>query len=281
MMTKKILAIISALILPLMAFGQAQITTKKVKISDFTQKVTKVVLSGNEFMDTALQDEVSARWRISPYEFCTLEEFNRMKTNGDYYFLLITKGQYRKDSSPSFQFLTLVKGGADSLYNMLEVVSMPIACAQFPSGREVVFLPAFLNIIQEFTLEAMDNDANAYGGLGSNVDNLSRHDDYSIYLSEDDIAADRALIEDGTVKLGRNVSIAKESEVDALMADNAPGTIVSYVVAPSDPQPGAFCYKMLIDTQSHRLHYYRRHKITGKAGAGFLKDDLKRISHSR
>lgn len=281
MMTKKILTIITALILPLMAFGQAQITTKKVKLSDFTQKVTKVVLSGNEFMDTALQDEVASRWRISPYEFCTLAEFNRMKSNEDYYFLLITKGQYKKDSSPSFQFLTLVKGGGESLSDMLEVVSMPISCAQFPSGREVVFLPAFLNIIQEFTLEAMDKDANAYGGLGSHADNLSRLDDFSIVLSEDDIAVESALIENGTVKLGRNVSIAQESEVDAMMTDSVPSTVVSYVVAPFDPQPGSFCYKMLIDTQEHRLYYYRRHKITEKAGAGFLKDDLKRISHSR
>lgn len=280
-MTKRILTIITALLMPLLALGQAQITTKKVKISDFTQKVTKVVLSGNEFMDTALRDEVASRWRISPYEFCTLEEFNRLKTSGDYYFLLITKGQYKKDSSPSLQFLTLVKGGAESLGDMLEVVSMPIACAQFPSGREVAFLPAFLNIIQEFTLEAMDNDANAYGGIGTNVDNLSRYDEFSIYLSEDDIAVDPALIEDGTVRLGKNVSIAKESEVDALMTEGVPGMVTGYVVAPFDPQPGSFCYKMLIDTQTHRLLYYRRHKISEKAGPGFLKEDLKRISHAR
>ena len=86
---------------PLMAGAQAQITTKKVKISDFTQKVTKVVLSGNELIDIALQDEVTARWRISPYEFCTLEEFDRIKTNGDYYFLLVTRDRFKKDSSPS------------------------------------------------------------------------------------------------------------------------------------------------------------------------------------
>lgn len=280
-MTKRILSIIIALLMPLLALGQAQITTKKVKISDFTRKVTKVVLSGNEFMDTALQDEVASRWRISPYEFCTLEEFNRMKTNGDYYFLIITKGQFKKDSSPSFQFLTLVKGGSESLDDMLEVVSMPIACAQFPSGREVTFLPAFLNIIQEFTLDAMEKDANAYGGLSSHADNLSRYDDFNIILSKGDIAVDSELIENGSIRLGRNVYIADEGEVDAMMTDGAPNTIVSFVIAPFDPEPGSFCYKMLIDTQAHRLHYYKRHKITEKAGAGFLKEDLKRISYAR
>lgn len=281
-MMKKTFAIIAALLLPMLAWGQAQITTKKVKISDFTQKVTKVVLSGNELIDIALQDEVTARWRISPYEFCTLEEFDRIKTNGDYYFLLVTRDRFKKDSSPSIQFLTLVKGGkeaSEGIGEMLEVVSMPIASAQFPSGREIIFLPAFLNIIQEYTLDAMDKDTDAYGGLGNHTRRIPKSDNLSIVLSKGDLAVDPALLEG--IKLGDGVTIASEEETDALMTDEAAGTIISYVVAPFDPQPGAFCYKMLIDTQAHRLYYYKRHRISEKAGAGFLKADLKRISHTR
>lgn len=281
-MMKKTFAIIAAFLLPMLAWGQAQITTKKVKISDFTQKVTKVVLSGNELIDIALQDEVTARWRISPYEFCTLEEFDRIKTNGDYYFLLVTRDRFKNDSSPSIQFLTLVKGGkeaSEGIGEMLEVVSMPIASAQFPSGREIIFLPAFLNIIQEYTLEAMDKDANAYGGLGNHTRRIPKSDNFSIVLSKGDLAVDPALLEG--IKLGDGVTIASEEETDALMTDEAAGTIISYVVAPFAPQPGAFCYKMLIDTQAHRLYYYKRHRISEKAGAGFLKADLKRISHAR
>jgi hypothetical protein len=281
-MMKKTFAIIAAFLLPMLAWGQAQITTKKVKISDFTQKVTKVVLSGNELIDIALQDEVTARWRISPYEFCTLEEFDRIKTNGDYYFLLVTRDRFKKDSSPSIQFLTLVKGGkeaSEGIGEMLEVVSMPIASAQFPSGREIIFLPAFLNIIQEYTLDAMDKDTDAYGGLGNHTRRIPKSDNLSIVLSKGDLAVDSALLEG--IKLGDGVTIASEEETDALMTDEAAGTIISYVVAPFDPQPGAFCYKMLIDTQAHRLYYYKRHRISEKAGAGFLKADLKRISHAR
>lgn len=281
-MMKKTFAIIAAFLLPMLAWGQAQITTKKVKISDFTQKVTKVVLSGNELIDIALQDEVTARWRISPYEFCTLEEFDRIKTNGDYYFLLVTRDRFKKDSSPSIQFLTLVKGGkeaSEGIGEMLEVVSMPIASAQFPSGREIIFLPAFLNIIQEYTLDAMDKDTDAYGGLGNHTSRIPKSDNLSIVLSKGDLAVDPAILEG--IKLGDCVTIASEEETDALMTDEAAGTIISYVVAPFDPQPGAFCYKMLIDTQAHRLYYYKRHRISEKAGAGFLKADLKRISHAR
>ena len=72
---RKIIIFIISLLLPMAAGAQAQINTKKVKISDFTQKITKVVLNGNAFFDTTFQEEITTRWRISPYEFCTLEDF--------------------------------------------------------------------------------------------------------------------------------------------------------------------------------------------------------------
>lgn len=279
---KKTLFILIAVLLPVFAWGQAQINTKKVKLSDFTQKTTKIVLSGNEFMDSALKNEVTMKWRISPYEFCTLDEFEDMKSSEDYYFLIATSGQFRKDINPTIQFLTLVKGGpkaVEGLDKMLEVVSLPIASAEFPSGREIAFLPTFLDIIQNYTLDAMEKDADAYGGLGNYSINIQRSDDMKIVFSRDDLAFDSDSVEDDT--FGKDMSIADEEDVDELLEDNAANTLVSYVVAPYDPQPGAFCYKMLIDAQSHEIYYYKRHKISNKNGAGFLKEDIKHIYSAR
>ena len=105
---KRLVIWIAAILMPIMGFAQAQVNTKKVKISDFTQKVTKVVLTGNMFYDSSLQDEIVARWKVSPYEFCSLDEFEELKGNDEYYFLLSTKGQFKKETEPGLQFLTLV-----------------------------------------------------------------------------------------------------------------------------------------------------------------------------
>ena len=121
-------------LLPIFASAQAQINTKKVKIGDFTQKTTKVVLTGNIFYDSSLQDEIVARWKASPYEFCSLEEFESLKGSEDYYFLLSTKGQFRKETEPGLQFLTLVKGGKkaeEGISNMLEIVSIPVTFRKY------------------------------------------------------------------------------------------------------------------------------------------------------
>lgn len=277
---KKLIILITALIMPLMAGAQAQITTKKVKIEDFTQKVTKVVLNGNPFYDTSFKDEVAARWRISPYEFCTLEEFEGLKGNDSYYFLILTQGQFRKETAPGLQFISLVKGGqgADKgIGDMLEVVSLPFASAEYPSGRELIFLPAFLDIIQNHTLEAMENDFNAYGGLSNTAQKLGKAGNMDIVISEDDLNS--LVSEEMTDSEG--MTITDEDDADSYMLDEVSGTLVSYVVAPSEPVKGSFCYKMLIDAQTHELYYYRKHKISPKAGAGFLPEDIERINKAR
>ena len=66
-----------------------------------------------------------------------------------------------------------------------------------------------------------------------------------------------------------------------MMLENAPGTLVSYTVFPYDPVPGSYCYKMLIDAGTHKLYYFRKHKITKKRGPGFLTEDLMRITADR
>lgn len=272
---KKILLFFAFAIMTASAFAQAQIDTKKVKISDFTQKVTKVVLTGSALYDGVLQDEVAARWRISPYEYCTLDEFNSLKGNDKYYFLITTKGQFKKEAEPSLQFLTLVKGGRNAskgIDEMLEIVSMPISSADDPSGRELVFLPVFLTIIQEYTLDSMDRDYSAYLGLSNYTSNISKSSEKNIVFSENDIAPN--------VEMGDCASfiVTDEDSADEMIMNNAQNTLVSYVVAPAEPVNGSFCYKMLIDAQTYELYYYRKHRISAKSGAGFLPYDIRSIN---
>lgn len=280
---KKLIILFAALIMPLMAGAQAQITTKKVKLEDFTQKITKIVLNGNPFYDTSLKEEIAARWRISPYEFCTLEEFDKLKGNDRYYFLMLIQGQFRKETAPGLQFLSLVKGGqgADKgIDEMLEVVSLPFASAEYPTGRELVFLPALLDIIQNYTLQAMENDFNAYGGLSNTVQKLSKSSGMTIVFSEDDL---NSMVSKAVTDqlFDRTMILTDEDDADSYMLDNVSGTLVSYVVVPTEPMKGSYCYKMLINAQTHELYYYRKHKISAKAGAGFLPEDIEKITKAR
>lgn len=280
---KKLLILMTAALIPLIAGAQAQVNTKKIKIADFPQKVTKIVLTGNDFYDLALRDEIAAGWTLSPYEFCTVDEFNTLKHNDNYYFLITADGKFKKENEPGLTFITLVKGGkgaSQGIDKMLEIVSIPIASAENPSGREFVFMPAFIDIIQDYTSAAMSKDINGYLGLGSNTESLMNAQNMEIVFAECDLAGDvdRAFRD---LNFDSDMIVDDEDSTDRIMESGRPETIVSYVVAPEDPMAGSYCYKMLIHPESHKLYYFRKHKISKKFGPGFLQEDIIRINNQR
>ena len=280
---KRFLTLLAALIIPLAALAQAQITTKKIKISDFPEKTTKVVLTGNALYDAVLKDEIAARWRIAPYEFCTLQEFNELKGKDNHYFLITTKGQYKTESEPGLQFLTLVKGGKvaeGGIDEMLEIVSLPIASAEDPSGRELTFLPAFITILQQYTQDSMAHDLNAYIGLSNYTKDLASTREMTIMVAEEDLDPMMSK-ETKEMYLTCGVEATDTDTADKLLTTAAPNTVVSYVAAPADARNGSYCYKMLIDTQTHRLCFFRKHRIGPKHGAGFTDYDLRSIAMTR
>ena len=270
--------------MPLIMSAQAQIVTKDAKIEDFQEKTTKIVLTGNEFFDSALSEEIRTRWNISPYEFCTLEDFNSLKESSDYYFLLCVKSRFRKEPEPGIQMLTLIKGGekADKgLGKMLELVSIPLCSARYPSGREMIFLPALIDIMQEQVIHVLSSSISAYSSLSEASGNMSDARDMSIVFSEDDLSDE--VTEDMLSQYFHDgIILSDETGADDLMLGNMENTLVSYTVTPFEPTAGSsFCYKMLIDAGTHELYYFKKHRITKKAGPGFLPEDLMRITAGR
>lgn len=280
---KRIIVATAALLLSLVTWGQAQIDTKKVKISDFTQKITKVVLTGNMFYDGSLKSEIAAKWHVSPFEFCSMQEYEALKGDDNYYFLLTVQGQFRKESEPGLTFLSLVKGGknaSEGIDEMLEIVSFPLASAEDPTGREYVFLQAVLDIIQNYALDSMENDINAYTGLPNYTMNITKSGDMTIVFSEKDLSGE-VTPQVRNQCFDEKVLVLEEEEADEYMSPEKSGTLVSYVVAPTSGKAGSYCYKMLIEPQTNTLYYFRKHKITKKAGPGFLAEDIRRIAVPR
>ena len=278
---KKILAaVLIAVSFPVLGAAQAQLTTRKVKIEDFTEKVTKVVLTGNVFFDATFEEEIKNRWVISPYEFCTLEEFDQIKTDPDYYFLIKVKGQFRRESEPGIEFLSLVKGGSGAekgIDGMLDLITFPYAAADSPTGRETVFLPLILDIIQQHVLSSIATDFVAYSSLIAYSNNIDEIKGKQLVMAEEDLSDEVTPVLRERY-LGAPVIVADTDSADEYVSGNAANTVVSYIVCPENPQPGSFCYKMLIDVGTGDLYYFRKHRITRKVGPGFLVEDVKRIA---
>lgn len=238
-----LLAVLLFSVLP--AFSQ-KIYTRKMRLADFPTKTTKVVLEGNSFLELALREEISVHWRISPYEFCDPAEYAGLRTSSSYYFLTLAQEE-------GLAYLILSKGGkegeTDQLKQAFEVVRMPIASVDDPSGRELVFMGAFLGIIQNFVEQAMVSDKTAYGGLSER--NGLKLKDKTVYLDPDQ--ADKAYLE-GT-----------------------PDALLGVTIAPVQISFSTVCYKMLISADTHELFYFEKSKYKGPSDGRFTDAEAKRF----
>lgn len=265
---------------PVTMSGQAQIKTKKVRISDLTSKTTKVVLGTNPFIDAVLKEEVARSWRLSPYEFCTVSEYESLKGDSSYYFLIAGEDVPQNGKASGIVMLTLFKGGKekdqDPMKERFEVASFPLMSSSLPTGREFAFLPAILNIIQDYAGKAMLSDKDGYVGFSSYNSNLRKGKEKTIVFSECDLA----LSVNDDVKATRfDEDMTIEEDADAYMGSG--GMILSYVVAPSEPHKGDVCYTMLIGAKDQELYFFRKHKITERNWAGFTGKDIKAIAAYR
>ena len=260
-------------------FAQGKVTTRKHLFADFSDKITKVVMSGNDIIDGVLRQEVVDLWTVSPFEFCSPAEYESLKKSDTYYFLLVTAGQAKGEEAPMVRFLTLEKGGAESGDNIplrTEVISLPLCPVEGGSGRELVFLPALVKGVQDFAAQAMESEKTAYSGMLWFNGNFDRKGGIKrIYLAREDIS-ESVTGKDKAKYLDEDIIICDEDEADKAYTDKTYNALVSYTVS-----AGTWSYKMLIDAGTDTLFYIRKHKVNAKNAAGFLAEDLKRISRKR
>ena len=276
MRKKLLLMAVLALFAGVTAAAQATITTKKYKLADFSAKTLKVVLPGSDWLDALLREEVQHSWTLSPYEFCTTEDFDALHASDQYYFLMIVSGRFRKEKTPGIDMLTVLKGGDSDIDRMLEVVSLPFGPDEGFSGRESTFLGPLLKIVQRRVELAMESDLKGYLGIPSTI-MLGRESKHkTILFAEEDIALSVTEI-DRMKYFDEKILSVDADDADKAMEEGSWMTLVSYVVAPENPVNGSYCYKMLFDASSGELVYFRRHKISSRRPAGFLTEDLKRI----
>ena len=279
MKMKRLTLFLTLLCTGMVLFAQGKVTTRKHLFADFSDKITKVVMSGNDIIDGVLRQEVVDLWTVSPFEFCSSAEYESLKKSDTYYFLLVTAGQAKGEEAPMVRFLTLEKGGAESGDNIplrTEVISLPLCPVEGGSGRELVFLPALVKGVQDFAAQAMESEKTAYSGMLWFNGNFDRKGGIKrIYLAREDIS-ESVTGKDKAKYLDEDIIICDEDEADKAYTDKTYNALVSYTVS-----AGTWSYKMLIDAGTDTLFYIRKHKVNAKNAAGFLAEDLKRISRKR
>lgn len=237
----RILALTLMLLVPALTYGQGKFYTRKARLEDFTAKTTKVVAAGQSLPELNLRTEVTSRWYLSPYEFCTPEDYEKLKDDSNYYFL-------RFVAEDGLAFLLLEKGGREDDSNRFkrtfEVVRIPIAGLDLSSGGDVIYMSAFIEIIQAYTEKAIHSDATGYFGL--ETFNGGNWKGKSIYLNRS--AADDAFVE------------------------GIPDVLVPICITPSEG--GQWCYKMVVDAGTRELRYFKKERFRKEKDGAISESDI-------
>ncbi len=248
------------------AQAQLQIQTHKEKIKDFPQKVTKVVLTGEEELDAAIRDAIKNYWTISAYELCSEEEFDSLKTNDNYYFLAVA------DGGEGLRRWYLVKGGNAAprkVQDMLMVASVAICPADGLSGREETLLPPIACLLQNLISKAIGS---TYGGSGLTISNPRKAVSKPLYLCQEEFSR-RTPVPDENLCTKKNIHLVSADQADQIILD-AEDAAVCFVVAPVLPVNGDAFYVYLVDASTFELYYFKKHKVSSKYGCGLMEEDL-------
>ena len=137
------------------AGAQSGIFGKKENLRDIGEKCLKVVTDNNSFFNLSLKEAVEKNWKLCDVEFCTSEQFEELKCDTSYYFLMKVDGIFKKEREPAMEFLSLLKGGEEaqvSIENMYEVLTLPLNPIDDDGSYIVPYLDAYINIIQTHVL---------------------------------------------------------------------------------------------------------------------------------
>lgn len=141
-------------------FEEQKVESNREFYGDLPARMTKVVIAGdNSMTDLIFKNAVEESWNISPFEFCNYDEFERIRTDTNYYFLMRLDKMHRSENDPAMEFVCFLKGNekaGDNISAMPELIALPLFPADDNSDRIYTYLPAYMNIIQNYLQKIVD-----------------------------------------------------------------------------------------------------------------------------
>lgn len=256
------------------ARAQGNIYTKRARIADFPTKTTKVVLSGDELLDTALREEVRSRWRISPFEFCEIEEFEAGRERYGFYYLYIS------EDDSGLASLTLLKSGTGSSVfgkeGSVKVVSIPFCPSKLATGREFVFLPALIDIMQTYVEEAIMSERKCLFGLSSYNGSLAKAKHKTIYVAGEDLSGS-TMPADSVYELAPGFVVTDDYTLDSLFTAGADDALIAFCISPAVHSKKARSHQLIVSADTHELYYINSHLFNKNGTRGFTPTEIRQI----
>ncbi|MBI5010912.1 MAG: hypothetical protein HZB98_14955 [Bacteroidia bacterium] len=262
--------------------GQAPFPNKD-EIRQFMASKTCVVLEQDQFSsyNVFIKEAVKKYWTLTPYQLITVQEFNKMRRDPAYSFIVLTQTNYEKDKANTlYNFLNLLQGkDVSKLGELPEICAIPLSFAgeddydyNYKFGAILLFMQKHAQMI------SADPSLTGRKYLKYYNDNIPKVAGKKILIKEEDLAPEISSIDKIKAIYPHDVEIVTEEDIVKAIQDKTPNTLILHKVGPREEKNAGLCFKMLIGTDDSDMYYYHQHKISKSDPNGLLADDLKRLS---
>lgn len=261
--------------------GQAPFPSKD-EIKQFSASKTCVVLEDEPFSsyNVYIKNGVNSFWKITPFEFISVAEFNVRRLNPAYSFIVLTQTGFDKDKTNSmFNFINLLQGkNVKKLGEMPEICAIALSSAGEDDIDYSYKLGAILAFIQKHA-QMISDDPSLTGRKYLKYYNkyIPEVHNKIILVKREDLAPEIATIDKIKSIYSNQIEIVTEDVIIKAIENKSPNTLILHKVGPIGNKNSAYCFKMLIGTDDSNMYYYNQHIIDKNNPNGLLPADLKRL----
>ena len=271
----------SLLLITVLLAGQAPFPTQD-EIKQFNASRTCVVLEDDPFSsyNIYIKEVVKDSWKLTPYEFISVKDFNVRRLNPAYSFIVITQTNFDADKSHGlYNFINLLQGkDVNLLAEMPEICAIPLSFAgvsdmeySYKLGPIVAFMQQHARQISEDPSLTLRKYLKYYNK------NIPAIKDKTILVERDDLAPEISTIEKIRKLYAGKIEIVATDVVMSSIENKKPDTIILHKVGPRGDRSSGFCFVMLLGTNDGVMYYYNLHLVDRANPNGLLPADLKQL----
>ena len=249
----------------------------------FKKSVTCVVLEDDpfSFYNAEIKAAVNKYWKATPVKFITVEEFNVMRNDPAWSFLVLTITNFSNDKSGStYDFLNLLLGAdVDELDQLPEFCAIPLCFSGAPEEEYSYKLGLIIRFMEYHAGLVMKNPTlSALRYLKYYNKNVPEIRDKTILVRQADLAPEVKTPEKIASYYPYKVRIVDEDEIIRAIEEKQEDILIVHKVGPEGVKQTGTCMKTLIGTDDAIMYYYDSHLVDSKNASGLLVTDFRRLA---
>lgn len=262
-------------------FSQDYIPTKE-DLLRFPKTKTFIVLEDNPLSEynLDLKSVSPAEWKITPYDFISIKEFDKKRLDPACSFIILSKVKFDKDkTNATYTFMSLLLGGnAYSLSSMPDLCSLPLSYSGGGDEEYAYKVGIFLRFFQAHVKMLMDDPSLASVNILTHYNkNMADLKGKTLYLVAGELNKDVNTLSKIRKVYPGEVKLVTKDDIQQAIADKK-DVVFLHKVGPEGTNMKDRVYKILIGAADARFYYFDYHKLTDDKPDAFLISDFKSLA---